>query len=354
MVAPPPTGVAFTTIMALNVLLRADPARMYTPVGGGGNRFFGMDGRVDLPSGAVVGKGFFQSIRPGNLGSPYVNLDTAYTAFIKEGPLMEVAARVLGLARGPVAGRGGRGGPRGGRGRGGRGGFGGGGHGVLTSLNANQTVNLKRLLKGARCVYLSVPSDAVDNPTLTRREGLLRFTLTYRSPGKEFRLDSISTQSAQQIRFEDGTGAKVSLVDYFATRYNIHLLYPGMPCVVFKGGKAIVPFELIRISANHSIPPTRLTADQTADMIKVTALPPPERKANTDAWRRTLGYERAPKLRAWGVGVDTRMKTVDARVLDPPTVVYRGGQGVKPRGGAWNLAGSKCRWLRTSRSMRKG
>lgn len=41
--------------MALNVLLRADLSLRYTPVGGGGNRFFGMDGRVDLPNGAVVG-----------------------------------------------------------------------------------------------------------------------------------------------------------------------------------------------------------------------------------------------------------------------------------------------------------
>lgn len=115
-----------------------------------------------------------------------------------------------------------------------------------------------------------------------------------------------------------------------------------MPCVVFKGGKAIVPFELVRIAANHSIPQTRLTAGQTADMIKVTALPPPERKLNTDGWRRTLGYERAPKLAAWGVGVSPEMKLVDARVLDPPTVVYRGSQSIKPGSGAWNLVGSAC------------
>lgn len=148
--------------MALNVLLRAGPSRKYTPVGGGGNRFFGGEGRVDLPGGAVVGKGFFQSVRPGNQSTPYLNLDTAYTAFVKEGPLLEVAARVLGLGgSGSVGGRGGRGGPRGG-GRGGRGGFV-GGHGTLTSLNANQTINLKRLLKGARCVPLqSLPTKLAD------------------------------------------------------------------------------------------------------------------------------------------------------------------------------------------------
>ena len=154
-------------------------------------------------------------------------------------------------------------------------------------------MNLKRILKGARWVVSHLQLDE-QGSTLTRTPAQLQ--ATYCSPGKEFRLESISTQSAQQIRFEGGTGAKVSLDNNSATRYRNHLQFPGMPCVVFKGGKAVVPSELVRIAANHSIPPTRLTADQTAEMIKVTALPPPKRKANTDAWRRTLGYERAPKL----------------------------------------------------------
>lgn len=71
---PSTAGVPLTTFQALNVLLRADPTVKYEPVGGGGNRFFGMDGRVDLPAGAVVGKGFFQSVRPGNGGPRFVNL----------------------------------------------------------------------------------------------------------------------------------------------------------------------------------------------------------------------------------------------------------------------------------------
>ena len=92
----------------VNVLLRDDPSERFTPVGGGGNRFFGMSDRrvfvfsshldletrrnpsltslslplrrrVALPQGATVGKGFFQSFRPTNLGYPAINLDTAYT-----------------------------------------------------------------------------------------------------------------------------------------------------------------------------------------------------------------------------------------------------------------------------------
>lgn len=88
--------------------------------------------------------------------------DTAYTAFVKEGPLIDVAKRVLGLdSAAGGGGRGGRGG-RGDRGGGGRGRRGaaygpvGGGHGTLTRLHESQAINLRRLLKGARCVPLQL------------------------------------------------------------------------------------------------------------------------------------------------------------------------------------------------------
>lgn len=45
----------------------------------------------------------------------------------------------------------------------------------------------------------------------------------------------------------------MSLVSYFAQQYNIHLAFPSLPCIVFKGGKAMVPMELVKLSANHSM-----------------------------------------------------------------------------------------------------
>ncbi|KAL7411338.1 Piwi domain-containing protein [Mrakia frigida] len=308
--------VALTAIMAVNVLLRDDPSERFTPVGGGGNRFFGLSDRVALPQGATVGKGFFQSFRPTNLGYPAINLDTAYTAFVQEGPLINVAKRILGLDGGAGGGfRGGRGGgaPRG---RGGfQGGGGGGGGAPLTQLSPPQINNLKRILKGAR------------------------FTVSHRNPNQVYSLLSISLDPANRIKFRDANQREMTVVQYFKEQYNITLNFPGLPCVQYK--KNMVPFELVAILPNHSIPPTRLSSDQTAEMIKHSALPPPQRMAGINNWRKELDYSRLPKIAAWGLDVSPDMLTCDARVLMPPRVGYGNNQTVNANNGSWNLMGKK-------------
>ena len=42
-------------------------------------------------------------------------------------------------------------------------------------------------------------------------------------------------------------------------------------------------------------------------------------------WRQRLNYANLPKLKAWGVEVQSNMSKVNARVLQPPEIIY-GGQ----------------------------
>lgn len=46
-------------------------------------------------------------------------------------------------------------------------------------------------------------------------------------------------------------------------------------------------------------------------------------------WRRVLNYENLPKLRSWGLEVNTKMMQVEARVLNPPPVTYKGGKTLR-------------------------
>lgn len=64
----------YTAIQAVNVLLREEPTKHYTPVGAAGRRFFGMEGNVEIASGGVVCKGFMQSFRPTVSGLPAVQV----------------------------------------------------------------------------------------------------------------------------------------------------------------------------------------------------------------------------------------------------------------------------------------
>lgn len=80
-------------------------------------------------------------------------------------------------------------------------------------------------------------------------------------------------------------------------------------------------------------------------MITIAAKAPPERRKMSEStsiviqsfdiiadnlpveqWRGKLAYEKLPKIKAWGVEVVNEMMKVQARVLQPPNVVY-GGNG---------------------------
>lgn len=99
--------------------------------------------------------------------------------------------------------------------------------------------------------------------------------------------------------------------------------------------------EFVNIADFNSIPMTRLTPDQTAEMIKVSARPPPERQSAIVGWRQKLGYERQSKLSAWGLEVNTQMMGFKARVLPPPAITYGGDKTLKANNGGWNLKGVK-------------
>ncbi|KAK4686649.1 eukaryotic translation initiation factor 2C, partial [Tremellales sp. Uapishka_1] len=327
----------FTAIQAVNVLLRDDPTNRYTPVGAQGRRFFGLEGAVPMSLGGVILKGFMQSFRFTQSGFPAIQLDTAYSAFIQSGPLIEVATKLLNLDRGGGGGRG-RGDFRGGRG-GGRGGFpGGGGGGTLDSLAKPQIEQLNKSLS------------------------LAKFTVTHRRTERTFSIKRFTPQPASELKFtltgRDGQPDRlVTVVQYYKEMYNVVVTKPRLPCVIY-GKNNFVPMEFVKILAFNSIPMVRLAPEQTAEMIKVAATQPPERLRQSKfhylvpnewdltrilavkEWRAKLNWGNLPKVKAWGMQIKPEMMTVDARVLPAPDVMYQ-GKAIKPRNGTWNLKGNR-------------
>ncbi|KAI5451380.1 Protein argonaute [Naganishia albida] len=312
-----------TAIMAINVLIRQDPSIHYTPVGAAMNRFFAIQQSDMIGSGGLVGKGFFQSFRPA-LGHPGIQLDTAYSAFLQPGPLIAVAAQILSGG----GGGGGRGG-RGGRGGGGRGGFGGGGPGPGPGPEMPQELR------------------PFDISRLRKILNQVKFKLTHRNCSKIFSIRSITTKSANELTFtlagRDGApDENINIAAYFKKIYGKDLRYPRLPCIVY-GKNNFVPFEFVALEPFNQLGPTKLTSDQTADMIRIAAQRPQERVNRIMEWRRTLAYERLDKIHAWGLQVSTELTTVPARVLNAPTVQYAGGPSgtMRPHAGAWNLKGKR-------------
>ncbi|KAG0353510.1 hypothetical protein BGZ54_002214, partial [Gamsiella multidivaricata] len=80
-----------TAIMALDVLIRHQPAMLYSSVG---RSFFTPDGAMPLYGGIEVWNGFYQSARPA-MGRMLINLDIAATAYWQSGSLLELAVKIL-------------------------------------------------------------------------------------------------------------------------------------------------------------------------------------------------------------------------------------------------------------------
>ncbi|KAJ9093914.1 hypothetical protein QFC19_008146 [Naganishia cerealis] len=256
-----------TAIMAVNVLLRQDPMTKFTPVGAAQNRWFTMQETEIIGQGGLVAKGFMhliltlnksnsysRSFRPA-LGYPGIQLDTAYSAFLQPGPLIQVAAHVL-YGQSGGGGRGGRGG-RGGfdRGRGGRGGFGGGGGGSHSPA--------PEMPQELRPFEIS---------KLRKIFGQCKFKLTHRPCSKVFTIMSITAKPANEIEFtlagRDGTGdVKTNIAQYYRTAYNRDLRFPKLPCVMY-GKKNYVPLEFVALEPFNSLPPGKLTSDQVSSVVR--------------------------------------------------------------------------------------
>lgn len=100
-----------------------------------------------------------------------------------------------------------------------------------------------------------------------------------------------------------------------------------------------------------------LTPDQAADMIRVAAQKPSARleaseffalstpspstgqplTAPVKRWFVTLDYSNVPKVKAWGVEINSTPMHVQSRVLPSPKVSYGQNKSVPTNFGAWNL-----------------
>ena len=92
-------------------------------------------------------------------------------------------------------------------------------------------------------------------------------------------------------------------------------------------------------------------------MIKISAVKPPDRRAQIEKWRQELAYEQQDKIRAWGLQVsyaflhvpgqqvdnqiNKQLMKVPARILPAPSVMYARNQDARPTDGSWNLRGKE-------------
>ncbi|TNY22949.1 Argonaute2 AGO2 [Rhodotorula diobovata] len=325
------SDLAATAIMALDVLLRHGMFRRDELVpAAGGRKFLNKLQATPLGEGGQLLAGLFQSIRPTAVGM-VLNADTAFSPFLVTGKLLDVANAIVGRMQSSAsAGRGGRGGGRGGRG-GARGGFGGSGAPSSTApFNDSELHQLKRKLKGAKVRV----THRVDNRVFMIRgfgqpAGMQVVSIADRSGKKAGKRPSKPTaKEAAELAAkgkalperEKAPTQTMSVADYFFKTYK-RQVDPKLQCVELRGGH-FVPIECLELVLGTVIPPTKLTANQAANMINVAAKPPAERRAAINAVRADTDVGPGSAAAAWGLEVDANMMKLVGRVLSPPQAVY--------------------------------
>lgn len=271
----------YDALQALDIAMRHTASSRFVSVG---RSLYAPNGAKDIGEGAEVWFGHFQSLRA-TQNHLVVNLDLAATAFVKQMSVLEF---------------------------------------LVETLDQRERTLPKTLNKAQASVF-------------TKAVKGVKVSVTHRGDMKRtFRVNGLSRTSAQELFFEDDSGAKVSVATYFSKNYGT-LRYPGLPClhVGAMNKKNYLPMEVCHILAGQKTP-RKVTDKQVANMIRFTCTKPDDRKRQIEQKLRDAGFDRDPVLKALGMSVDPKMVTTKARVLPEPEMSYSRGTE-RPRDGAWNM-----------------
>ncbi|KAI0750722.1 argonaute-like protein [Daedaleopsis nitida] len=287
-----------TAITALNVAIRMEPSLRY-PFNV--RSFFTEQEKLDIGGGIVLWRGYFQSVRPA-IGKMLINVDISTGAMYKPGGVIDVALDFIGRPRQDpnlLAPR--RGFPD------------------------RERIKLQRFLSGVR-VEVNIPGQ----PQTVRR------------PARAVK--KLTPAGAGQLSFTNRNGQTLTVAQYFEQTHNYRLRYPDVVCIEVGSG-AILPIECCTIPAGQ-IMRKQVPADKTKSVVEFATKKPNERLASIRAGLGVLAYGQSEYVRQFGLNVasDAGPHSLQARILDPPTLQYGPGSRqptIRPRDGAWNMIDKK-------------
>lgn len=153
--------------------------------------------------------------------------------------------------------------------------------------------------------------------------------------GITYKVHGFSNKGADRITFESEThGRRVSITEYFASTYNIRLRHGDMPCVKTHPKRdTYLPLEVLTVQENQRVSGL-LAPDQIQGIVRIASSKPNVRKDAALKTMQRLNHTGDAVCKDFGVAMDTKLTSVDARVLPVPIIQYRGGNS-KPTGGQW-------------------
>lgn len=282
---------ALAVLQGIHCILKHGPAMTFTPVGRSFFKKPGMGMVPELGGGKEVWFGFTPTVHLCQW-KPMLNLNVTATTFYKTGPLINFIGQVLGNDKDYVNKQGGK---------------------------------------------------ALDIWKIKKLNGILRnnkVRVTHLSFKPKPKVLAVTTSPATKIEFKDEEGRPTTVAAYFKKKYG-PLRYPNLPCIQCgtKEKPKYFPVEVCEIPENFHCK-TKLSGQETSQMIKMTAIPPAERFQKIDRDVRALTANKSSVASSFGINIDVKPLELEGRVLDPPQIVFQRNM-IWPKDGQWDLRSSR-------------
>lgn len=278
-------------LQVLDIVLRELPTTRYTPVG---RSFYSPDlgRRQPLGEGLESWRGFYQSIRPTQMGLS-LNIDMSSTAFIEPLPVIDFVTQLLNR---DVTSR---------------------------PLSDSDRVKIKKALRGVKV-------------EVTHRGNMRR----------KYRISGLTSQATRELTFPvDERGTMKSVVEYFRETYGFVIQHTQWPCLQVGNQQRpnYLPMEVCKIVEGQRYS-KRLNERQITALLKVTCQRPQERERDILQTVRHNAYHADPYAQEFGIRIDEKLASVEARVLPAPWLKYHDTgreKSVLPQVGQWNMMNKK-------------
>ncbi|KAK7328401.1 hypothetical protein VNO77_22506 [Canavalia gladiata] len=280
-------GTPQEVLSVFDVVLRELVAQSYVSIG----RFlYSPDVRKpqQLGGGLESWRGFYQSIRPTQMGLS-LNIDMSSMAFIEPLPVIDFVAQILGK---DVHSK---------------------------PLSDADRVKIKKALRGVKV-------------EVTHRGNFRR----------KYRISGLTSQPTRELIFPlDEQMNMKSVVDYFQEVYGYTIKYPHLPCLQVGSQRKVnyLPMEACKIVGGQRYT-KGLNEKQITSLLKVSCQRPRDQEADILQTVEQNNYENNPYAKEFGINIDNRLASVDARVLPAPWLKYHDTGREKeylPQVGQWNM-----------------
>jgi eukaryotic translation initiation factor 2C len=139
---------------------------------------------------------------------------------------------------------------------------------------------------------------------------------------RKYRIFGLTSQATRELTFPiDDHGTVKTVIQYFQETYGFNIQHTTLPCLQVGNPQKpnYLPMEVCKIIEGQRYS-KRLNEKQITALLKVTCQRPQQRELDILQTVNHNAYHEDPYAQEFGIRIDGRLASVEARVLPPPRV----------------------------------